>query len=80
MKSPSSAFTSMSAFVTTKTQFPTSALYTVNPADAASCPTNSQRETPSLRPSRHCLWTCLPMVSSRTNELSQPTISVTATG
>jgi hypothetical protein len=77
MRSPATALASRIPFVTTKTAFPTSALYAVKPADAAIWPTNSQRETPSLRPSDHCLWTCLPMVATRIAEESQPSTSVT---
>jgi hypothetical protein len=67
----------MSAFVTTKTQFRTSQLYSVKPADAAICPAKSQRDTPSLVPSRHCFATCRASVASRIAELTQPTASTT---
>ena len=48
MTSPVTALASRIAFVTTNTASPTSALYTVKPLEAATWPTNSQRETPSL--------------------------------
>jgi hypothetical protein len=77
MTRPRIASTRMSAFVTTNTQFLTSALYTVNPTDAAVCPMNSQRDTPSLVPSRHCFATCRARVTRRIAELSQPMSSTT---
>jgi len=80
MTSPVTALASRIAFVTTNTASPTSALYTVKPLEAATWPTNSQRETPSLDPSRHCLCTCFASVATRIAELSHPTSSVTREG
>jgi hypothetical protein len=77
MRSPATASTRMRAFVTTNTQFRTRTLYKVKPVDAAICPTNSQRETPSLVPSRHCFSTWRARVASRIAELTQPTSSTT---
>jgi hypothetical protein len=77
MRAPRIAFTRMSAFVTANTQFRTRRLYAVNPAEAAVCPRKSQRDTPSLVPSRHCLRTWRARVARRIAELSQPTSSTT---
>jgi hypothetical protein len=78
MRSPTTASQRMRAFVTTNTQLRTSELYRVNPADAAICPTKSQRDTPSLVPSRHCFATCCTSVASRIAELVHPIASVTS--
>jgi hypothetical protein len=77
MTSPATASTRMRAFVTTNTQFRTRTLYSVNPMEAAICPANSQRETPSLVPSRHCFSTWRARVASRIAELVHPTSSTT---
>ena len=66
---------SINAFVTTKTQLPTIQLYAVKPTEAAICPMNKNRDTPSVAPLTHCLCTCLAMVNKRMIELAQPMIS-----
>jgi hypothetical protein len=49
----------------------------VNPEEAATWPTKSQRETPADESSLHCLCTCLAMVATRMIELAHPMRSVT---
>lgn len=69
MAYPTSALTRRQAFVVTNTQSCTSALYVVNPAEAAVCPIQSHLDTPSTEPERHCFQFCLTRVRIRTHEL-----------
>src|SRR5947208_9058423 len=50
----------------------------VKPVEAASWPTKSQVETPSLVPACHCLRIWFAIVSTRMTELAQPIASTTA--